>query len=161
MTKDFVDALAARYVQAGDEQKASLLFGIEATPASSLSIFCCQLPEIDLARIEAIKAAALAARLLDIFQAQRVVGALLKLVDEESDDEILSYVLQALAWYPEASGVASRIAPLLGEENDTSIRDAALAVLLAQKAQPEAHRILESYLDDPEFGAYIGAELQG
>jgi hypothetical protein len=47
MTKDFVDALAARYVQAGDEQKASLLFGIEATPASSLSIFCCQLPEID------------------------------------------------------------------------------------------------------------------
>ena len=89
------------------------------------------------------------------------MGALLKLVDEESDDEILSYVLQALAWYPEASGVASRISPLLGEENDTSIRDAALAVLLAQKAQPEAHRILESYLDDPEFGAYIGAELQG
>ena len=44
--------------------------------------------------------------------------------------------------------------PVIDDLRACYAKDAALAVLLAQKAQPQARAILEGYLKDPELGGY-------
>lgn len=162
MNTDTLTALKARYDQAGDNQKPDVLFGSESLASGDLIEFLLPIARdesaYDLARIEAIKAAGLAGLKVPSHQAT-VVDALVSIALEDEDDDIQSYALQALAWYPHFPDIPSQIEPLLTPDTYIVVRDAALAAVLSQKTSDGAREVLMRLKDDPELGKHIRTEL--
>lgn len=162
MTNDTLTELKSRYEQADDNQKPDMLFGSEKLASGELIEFLLPIAQdesaYDLARIEAIKAAGLAG--LKVPSHERVVvDALVLIALQDEDDDIQSYALQALVWYPHVTDIPSRIKPLLSPDTYIVVRDAALAAVLSQKNEAGARAILLNLKDDPQLGKHIRSEL--
>ena len=159
MSAASVKELRAKFAKAKDSNKAEALYGAEADPSRELLEFMLELasnPAVyDLARIEAMKVIGLIGRKLDAKTEARAARALAQIAVGDSDEDVQSYALQALTWLSTAAAELIVIAPLLDATQDLRVRDAALALLLQHKSDPNVRTLLQRFAADSKLGTYI------
>ena len=116
--------------------------------------------EIDLVRIEAVKAVRVYAGLTH--EGRRLVGRLLaELASGEPDDLVRSHAAGSLAFFLDVPGVVDAAAGVLADRGaGVDVRCGCLrAVERAGKAE-RAVALLRSLAGDPEMGRYVGRVLR-
>jgi len=162
MTADSIESLKSLYAAAIDVNKPEVIFGSEALVSGELIDFLVDIAsnteEYDLARIEAIKVMGLAGLNIPSHQ-EKVVQTLIELANNDEDYDIQSYSLQALCWYPTFTTIPAAISSLTNPDKYIVVRDAAVATLRSQKTNPQAIKLLNELINDPELGSFIKNEL--
>lgn len=153
-----VDDIKAKYAAArSDHERIQAIFYSEEHASGELVDFLLEIaadPKVyDLTRIEACKCLGQCGHRLPL-QAPRVVEALLGLAEADHDTDVQNYALMSLEFHG-ALIPPSRMAGLIAPDRDENVRDAALSILERQLPHPEAARILNGLLGDPELGKHI------
>jgi len=160
-------AFADDFGSLSDDQKVKVLFGLESAFSQEAIRFLMAVlddqGEHDLARIEATKVLGLgAAAAADQRTKRRVALKLLSIAEDDPDDDVRSYAIQALCWLTSVRQIPAAMKRLvLDAEEDPSVREAAYSAVVSQKENPTSRRILNALKADPTFGDSATRELLG
>jgi len=144
------------YESLSDDEKVRFIFCLDdLNPENVVFLLdvAKQANEYDLARIEAIKSLGVYALTSDADEQEAVSSELIDLAKYDNNDDVRNYALQSLELLRNVENIPREIAGIvLGADEDDLVREAAYAVIVSQRNNPDAKAILQKLVGDAMFG---------